>query len=189
MIPCVYGQTNYYVDALNGNNTNNGTGITTAWKTIQKACTAATPNSIVQIKAGTYHENIVVNISGTAGNGITIKNYMSDVVLIDGTGTTGTTMLQMANKNHLLFENLTIQNLTVADAQGILVETTGSGASTDLSFKNITVKNINWTSSASTVPTSNDNAQGFIAYGRDGGITNISIDSCRVFNKIGHHDN
>ena len=177
-------QTNYYVDALNGNNANNGASLISAWKTIQKACNSAIPNSVVQIKAGTYHENIVVTISGTAGNFITIKNYMNDVVLIDGTGTAGTTMLKITNKNFLCFENLTIQNLTVSDAQGILVETIGSGSSTNLLFKNIVIKNINWTSNPSTMPTSNDNAQGFIAYGGDGGITNITIDSCKVFSNI-----
>src|ERR1035437_584084 len=106
----VDGQTNYYVDALNGNDINTGTTLSTAWKTIQKACNTAIPNSVVQIKAGTYNENITVNISGTAGNFITIKNYMNDIVLIDGTGISGTTMLQITNKNYLSFENLTIRS-------------------------------------------------------------------------------
>ena len=55
-------QTNYYIDPINGNNANNGTSLITAWKTIQKACNAANPNSIVQIKAGTYNENLIVNV-------------------------------------------------------------------------------------------------------------------------------
>ncbi|MDP1744021.1 MAG: T9SS type A sorting domain-containing protein [Bacteroidota bacterium] len=179
-----FAQTNYFVDDINGNDLNNGTSLATAWKTIQKACNAATPNSIVQIKAGTYNENIVVNISGTPGNSITLKNYLNDVVLIDGTGTSGTAMLSVTDKNYLNFQNLTIQNLTVNDAQGILIETTGINSSTELSFKNITIKNINWTSNPLTIPTSSNNAQSFIAYGGDGGITNIMIDSCKVFNNI-----
>ena len=133
-----FAQSNYYVDGIIGNDANVGTSLTTAWKTIQKACNSAPPNSLVQIKGGIYFENIEVNISGTTGNPITIKNYMNEVVLIDGTGTTETTMLLLANKNYLNFQNLTIQNRTVNDAQGILVETTGSNTSTDLSFKNIT---------------------------------------------------
>jgi len=177
-------QTNYFVDDLSGNDLNNGTSLATAWKTIQNACNTATPNSVVQIKAGTYNENIVVNISGTPGNFITLKNYLNDVVLIDGTGTSGTTMLSITDKSFLNFQNLTIQNLTVNDAQGILIETTGNNSSTELSFKNITIKNINWTSNPLTIPASNNNAQSFIAYGGDGGITNITIDSCKVFNNI-----
>jgi hypothetical protein len=180
----VAAQTNYYVDATSGNDNNNGTSLGTAWKTIQKACNAAIPNSIVQIKAGTYHENIVVNVSGTTGNPIIFKNYPNDEVLIDGTGTNGTVMLSITNKNYLSFQNLTIQNKTAKDAQGVLVETTGSATATDLTFSNIIINNINWTSNASTIPTANDNAQGFIAYGRNGGITNLTIDGLKIFNNI-----
>jgi parallel beta-helix repeat protein len=179
-----FAQTLYYVDGINGNDGNNGTTTSTAWKTIQKACNSATPNSIVEIKGGTYSENIVVNITGTVGNPITIKNYLNDVVFIDGTGSNGTILLSITNKSYLRFQNLTIQNLITNDAQGILVETTGSSTSTGMSFKNITIQNISWTTNPSTIPTSNDNAQGFIAYGRDGGITNLTIDSCHVFNNI-----
>ncbi len=177
-------QTNLYVDGTSGNDNNNGTSLGTAWKTIQKACNTATPNSIVQIKAGTYHENIVLNVSGTSGNPIIIRNYMNDEVVIDGTGTTGTTLLSITNKNYLRFQNLTIQNKTAKDAQGVLVETTGSATSTALSFSNIIIKNINWTNNASTIPTDNDNAQGFIAYGRNGGISNLTIENSQVFNNI-----
>jgi Secretion system C-terminal sorting domain/Right handed beta helix region len=180
----IVAQTNYYVDKVTGSDSNNGLTLGTAWKTIQKSCNAATPNSIVQIKAGTYFENVVVNVTGTLGNFITFKNYMSDVVMIDGTGTSGVTILQMTNKNYLNFQNLIIQNKTIHDAQGILVATTGANTSTTLSFKNITIKNINWTASASTVPGFTDNAQGFIAYGANGGITNLILDSCNVFNNI-----
>ena len=180
----VAAQTNYYVDVVNGNDLNNGTSLSSTWKTIQKACNTATPNSIVQIKAGTYNENIVVNVSGTIGNPITIKNYLNDVVLIDGTIATGTTMLTISNKNYLNFENLTIQNRTVNNAQGILVETTGANTSTGLSFSNITISNINWINNAATIPTATDNAQAFIALGRNGGISNITIDNCHVFNNI-----
>lgn len=178
------GQTNYYVDKITGNDLNNGTSLATAWKTIQKACNSATPNSTVQIKGATYNENIIVNVSGTAPNPITFRNYMNDVVLIDGTGTAGTTMLKITNKNYLYFQNLTLQNLTVNMAQGILIETTGSNTSTTLSFKNITIKNINWINNPLTIPSSTNNAQGFIAYGRNGGITNVIIDSCQIYKNI-----
>jgi parallel beta-helix repeat protein len=177
-------QTIYYVDKATGIDANNGTSLATAWKTIQKACNSATPNSIVQIKAGTYNENVVVNVSGTLGNPITFKNYQNDVVMIDGTGTVGGTLLTITNKNYLNFQNITIQNKTVNDAQGVLVETSGTSTSTDLSFKNLVIKNIKWTSSAATVPNATKNAQGFIVYGRNGGIKNITIDSCQVFGNI-----
>ncbi|MBA2611908.1 MAG: T9SS type A sorting domain-containing protein [Bacteroidetes bacterium] len=177
-------QTNYYVDDVSGNNTNSGTSLAAAWKTIQKSANSATPNSTVYIKAGTYHENVVINVNGTVNNPITFRNYQSDIVMIDGVGTAGNTLLSISNKNYLNFLNLIIQNKTVNNAQGILVETTGLGTSTMLSFKNIVIKNINWNNNASAIPSAADNSQGFIAYGRNGGITNLTIDSCQVFNNI-----
>lgn len=178
-----FSQVNYYVDKVSGNNANNGSA-TAPWKTIQKAANSATPNSIVNIKAGTYNENVVINVSGTTGNYITFKNYANDNVIIDGTGTSGSTLLTITNKNYLKFENLTIQNKTVNDAQGVLVQTTGTNSSTDLTFKNLTIKNINWTAIKSTPANPNTNAQGLIVYGRNGGITNLTIDSCKVFDNI-----
>lgn len=177
-------QSTYFVDGINGNNNNNGISLLTAWKTIQKAANSATPNSTIYIKGGTYSENIAVNVSGTAGNPITFRNYADETVLIDGTATSGNTLLTITNKSHLHFKNLTVQNKTVNEAQGILVETTGAATATDLSFTNITVRNIRWTANAATIPTDTDNAQAFIIYGRDGGITNLMIDSCQVYDNI-----
>ncbi|ASK31020.1 hypothetical protein CEY12_13290 [Chryseobacterium sp. T16E-39] len=183
-----FSQVNYYVDKASGNNANNGSA-TAPWKTIQKAANSATPNSIVNIKAGTYNENVVINVSGTSGNYITFKNYSNDNVIIDGTGTSGSTLLTVTNKSYLKFKNLTIQNKTVNDAQGILVETTGTNSSTDLTFKNITIKNIKWNADKNKPVTENDNAQGLIVYGRNGGITNLTIDGCKVFdNYLGYSE-
>lgn len=183
-----FSQVNYYVDKASGNNANNGSAAA-PWKTIQKAANSATPNSIVNIKAGTYNENVVINVSGTSGNYITFKNYANDNVIIDGTGTTGSTLLTVTNKSYLKFENLTIQNKTVNDAQGVLVETTGANSSTDLTFRNITIKNIKWNADKNKPVTENDNAQGLIVYGRNGGITNLTIDGCKVFdNYLGYSE-
>jgi hypothetical protein len=180
----LFAQAPYFVDGINGDNSNNGTSLATAWKTIQKAANSTPPNSTVMIKGGTYHENIVINVSGTAGQPITFQNYAEEEVLIDGTGTSGSTMLAMTNKNHLRFINLTIQNKTVNEAQGILVETTGANTSTNLYFENIRVRNINWTASAATIPTDTDNAQAFIVYGRNGGVSNLTISNCEVSGNI-----
>jgi hypothetical protein len=177
-------QTNYFVDALAGNDANSGTTLLNAWKTIQHACNTAMPNSVVQIKGGTYHENVVVNVSGTNGNPITFRNYQNDSVYLDGTGTPGTTMLQITDKNYLDFRNIVVQNLTVNNAQGILVETTVTGTSTTIGFHRMIVRHINWTGSAATIPTSNDNAQAIIAYGRDKGMINLNLDSCQVYGNI-----
>lgn len=183
-------QTLYYVDGGHGNDLNNGTTELSAWKTIQKACNAATPNSIVQIKVGTYYENIVVNVSGTTGNPVIFKNYQQDEVIIDGNGTSGSALLTIQDKSHLRFEGLVLQHLNKKEAKGILVESTANAANpvTDLYFKNISVSDINWTNNKATLPGANDNAQAFIAYGRGTSaakaITNLVIDSCKFYNNI-----
>lgn len=180
----LHGQTLYFVDHANGNDNNGGTTLATAWKTIQKACNAATPNSVVQIRGGVYNENIFVNVSGTPGNPITFTSYGTESAVIDGAGITASTMLRITDRSYLTFLNLTIQNLTGNNAKGILIENTLNGSCSDLVFKSITIKNIKWTANASAIPTSSNNAQGFIAYGGNGGISNITIDGCQIYNNV-----
>jgi hypothetical protein len=46
------------------------------WRSIQKAMSSATPGSTVHIRGGTYAENLVVNVSGSAAAGyVTFQNY------------------------------------------------------------------------------------------------------------------
>jgi len=177
-------QTFYFVDGATGNDANSGTSLAKAWKTIEKACDSAKPNSIVYIKAGTYHENLVVHVSGTLGNPIEFRSYANDSVFIDGNGTGGTTMLYMREKSYLTFRNLVVQNLTVNNAQGIVVDSSSFVKTIAISFISMTVRHINWTASASTIPSSTDNAQGLIVYGGDSGLTNLVIDSCHVYSNI-----
>ena len=67
----------YYVDPVNGNDAGSGTQLS-PWRTIQKSMNAATPGSTVNIKAGTYHERLALNVSGTAANAPgTAGNYIT----------------------------------------------------------------------------------------------------------------
>lgn len=188
ILKSVVAQTIYYVDPVNGNDANNGTSLGTAWKTIQKSCNSATPNSVVEIKGGTYKESITVNVSGSAGNPITFRSYMNESVLIDGTGITGSTLLTIKDKSFLNFEKLTFQNLTKNNAIGILVECSASATVTALRFSKLSVSTINWTNNAGTKPGSNDNSQPFIAYGRGTtagkAITNLVVEDCEFYNNI-----
>jgi len=179
-----HAQTNYYVDAINGNDNYSGISQLNAWKTIQKACNSAIPNSIVQIKGGTYHENLTINVNGTSGNPIIFRNFGIDVVIIDGTGTTGTVMLEILDKHFLQFENLTIKNLTVNYAKGIHVNTTQNGSSSGLVFKNINISNIGWTNSTAAIPSASNNAWGMEIVGRNGGVTDVTVDGCNISNNI-----
>jgi len=177
-------QTTYYVDGVSGLDTHTGLSLVQAWKTVQKACASATPNSQVLIKGGTYHENLVMQVSGTAGNPILFRNYQQDSVYIDGTGLGGTTLMQITDKNYITLESLVFQNLTGNNAQGVLVESSVSGTSTGIELRKLIVRHINWTASPTTIPNQNDNSQALIVYGRDKGLTNLLIDSCQVYANI-----
>jgi len=178
----------YYVDGVNGNNTNNGTSTATAWRTIQKAFDAATPGSTTYIRGGTYNAQLTINVSGTAANPIEFRNYQNEVVLIDGTGLSANPMIDIQNKSNIILRNLTIQNLVINNAQGIQVVCTSSGNVSNLTFKNLIVKNISWTSNPATIPSSSKNSQPFIVYGegttQTNAATNIIVDSCEFLNNL-----
>ncbi|MBO9205472.1 MULTISPECIES: right-handed parallel beta-helix repeat-containing protein [Niastella] len=178
----------YYVDGAGGNDKNDGLTLATAWKTIQKSFDAAVAGSTVMIKGGTYFEQLAVHVSGTAGNPVTFTNYNNEQVIIEGSKISGTTILTITDKSFLIFRNLTIQNITKNNAVGILVSASKSGGVSDLIFRNVVLKNINWTSNASTKPNSNQNSQPFIAFGygaaQANAITNLVIDSCEFTGNI-----
>ena len=60
----------YYVDSINGSNTNPGTQ-SLPWKTIQKAANTLQTGDTVIVSAGTYPERVTITMSGTSGSMIT----------------------------------------------------------------------------------------------------------------------
>lgn len=177
-----WSQTNFYVDKTIGSDANNGLTVVTPWKTIQKAATMATANSIVHINAGIYYENVTVQTNGASGSPIVFTGYGGPVIL-DGTGTSGTTMLSISNRSNLTFENITIQNLVKSFARGISL-TTASGTCNNITFRNITVKNIKWTANSTDIPQDSNNAWGMYIRGQSGAITNLLIENCSVHDNV-----
>ena len=191
IVVCVFtskAQQSFYVDGTNGNDANNGTSLATAWKTIQKSFDNATAGSVVYIKGGTYKSQLSVNVSGTTDHPIEFRNYQNDSVYIDGTGLSANPMIDIEDDSNLIFRNLIIQNLVVNNAVGIQLVANANGSMFNITFKNLIIRNISWTSNPATKPTSSKNSQPFIAYGE--GITaanvmkNIIVDSCQLYNNI-----
>ena len=181
----------YYVDKSTGLDSNSGLTLLSPFKSIQKAASTAQAGSTILIKAGTYNENIILNISGTATNPIIFRNYNSDLVYIDGTGTStlpDTAMIQINGASHLEFRNLTIRNLLCKDAYGIVVFNNPTSGTTNLKFINISIHDIKWTQFPTTVPTINDNAHPFLVYGsgstQASAITNVLVDGCNIYNNV-----
>ncbi|PWA06115.1 T9SS type A sorting domain-containing protein [Flavobacterium psychrotolerans] len=183
---------NYYVDKVKGNDANNGLTLSTPWKTIQKAALTAQAGSTIFIKAGTYNENIIVTNSGTAGNPIVFRNFNTDLVYIDGTGTSkadGTALIKVYDASYLEFRNLILQNLLCPNATGFIVLNSPSIGITDIKVVNLTIHDIKWTPLSTTQPTSSlENAHPFVVNGsgttQETAITNITVEECKIYNNV-----
>lgn len=122
----------FYVSP-SGNDSDSGTSTSTPWQTIQKAMNSATAGSTVNIMAGTYQEELTMNVSGTSGNYITFQPYNfsvpaggcggytsvacgGDQVILDytylGTNTSQTPLFEIGGKSYIRVLGLTFQNFT-----------------------------------------------------------------------------
>jgi hypothetical protein len=76
--------TDYYV-ATDGNDANPGS-IATPWATIQYGVDQLSAGDTLYLRAGSYHEAVVMNnVDGTSGSPIVITNYQDEEVIINGT--------------------------------------------------------------------------------------------------------
>jgi len=77
MVSDAFAQTIYYLDATGGNNSNNGTSVSSAWKTISKVNSSSfSPNDQILFKRGeVWREELIVPSSGSEGNHILFGAY------------------------------------------------------------------------------------------------------------------
>jgi len=83
LISSSWAATTYFV-ANNGNDLNNGTSISTPFKTIQKAMGKVVAGDTVYVRGGTYREEITAYRGGSAGNYVTVAGYEKEVPVIKG---------------------------------------------------------------------------------------------------------
>ncbi len=76
--------TSYYVATSGGSDSNNGTSLTTPFKTIQKAAGLMVAGDTCYVRAGTYRETVTPAHSGASGQPITFSNYNGEVVTVSG---------------------------------------------------------------------------------------------------------
>jgi Secretion system C-terminal sorting domain/Right handed beta helix region len=168
--------TNYYVSST-GNDSNNGTSLNTAFKTIDYAVnySALTGGDVIYIRGGNYYERIIMQKSGTSdASRILIKNYNNEQPVIDGTGMLwdyidGVSGLFEIRSRYVTLDGIKVKNAVAnANAAGILVR----GPSTSF----VTVIRC---------VTENTRTSGIAIWGRtDGtdysGATDIRIESCDI---------
>ncbi len=113
-------QNNYYV-ATTGSDDNDGS-LDYPWETIEYGIDQLLAGNTLNIMSGTYNEKLYVNVSGSNSNFITIRNYNSDEVIIDGSNIPDATpVIEIEDQSFLIIEGLVITNNEMEDAQGILI--------------------------------------------------------------------
>ncbi|UCH94117.1 MAG: right-handed parallel beta-helix repeat-containing protein [Candidatus Aminicenantes bacterium] len=99
----------YYV-SKNGNDNNDGKSMDNAFRTISHAFEVVQPGEIIQVLAGTYDEEILLENSGNSSASITLKGE-ADATILDGQRVRSLG-IWCENCTNLIFENLEIRNYT-----------------------------------------------------------------------------
>ncbi len=86
-----------------------GSGDKEAYDSLAGAAAIASAGDIVEIRAGTYGEQLAPQNSGTASDPITFRSYNSENVVI--TGASLTPAIIISNRSHLIIEGLEIANV------------------------------------------------------------------------------
>ena len=92
--------TTFFVDNTGGSDLNDGLGLGSAFGTIQQAANIAQPGDTVEIRGGTYREQVSLPRSGTADNPIVFRAFNNEDVTITTTDLlTGFTQTPETNDN------------------------------------------------------------------------------------------
>ena len=162
------GDVTYYVDALNGNDDNDGTTPETAWKTLTKASSIRklTEGGKILLKTGcTWNgEQLLVNgAEGTVKNPIIIGSYGDGVEpIINGNGANWTVStkedlaaVHIKNSQNIVIENLEITNWDATAGEvgsykqsskllsGLVVENRDAGELANVTIRNNKIHDVN----------------------------------------------
>ncbi|MDO8185530.1 right-handed parallel beta-helix repeat-containing protein [Conexibacter sp. JD483] len=170
--------------APSGDDANPGTAAR-PWRTISRAARAATPGSVVDVRAGTYRELVDVRVSGRPGAPIVFRAHPGEHVTISGAGasaavSSGTRpLIRVDGRAHLRFEGFELTDHVDLSDRSVPVGVYVTGASHHVVLSGLDVHGIR---------TRGGNAHGIAVYGTDGRrpIHDVTISRNRVHdNKLG----
>ncbi len=164
----------YYVDT-GGNDLNSG-GLASPWRSIQHAVDAVGPGDTIHVRGGVYNEAIYFNRSGSAALGhITLKNYLDETPVLDGTGLTDEGLLHLENIAYVNIIGFQLRNLTTSKADTTPAGIWVSGTSHHLEIRDNVIHSIKNTADQG-------NAHGIAVYGESetASINNIVIDGNEI---------
>jgi len=145
----------YYIDAVGGNDANNGTSISTPWKNISKlnSLTVSAGTQIL-LKAGSTWtgQQLKFNGSGTSASPIIVNRYGTGAKpVLAGNGLIGQGVLYLYNQSYIEVNNLEITNLPSGasffnvnggDRRGVMVVIDNYGTANHLYFKNLDIHHV-----------------------------------------------
>lgn len=121
-----------------GNDKNPGT-LEKPFKKIKKALSIATPGTTVNVMDGIYKERVILPVSGTNDNPITLRNHEGNAPIVDGSGITWAGnwggLVDLNHKSHWVIEGIHLKN---SHAMGFGV---GYSESDNVLVRNITIRN------------------------------------------------
>ena len=180
----------FYV-APNGDDANPGTKAK-PWKTVQHAADAATPGTTVNIRGGSYCQQLAVKVSGNAEKGfIVFRSQPGEKAALDGSCLTpaeggprggGAAMVALTDVSYVRIEGLEVRNYRTDERRrtpaGIRVS--GSGSHIELVKNN--VHHIEQNFQGRDRPGSGGNGFGIAVYGTDAKapISDLLIDGNEV---------
>ncbi|UXX79406.1 DNRLRE domain-containing protein [Reichenbachiella carrageenanivorans] len=150
------GITGYFVDAINGNDANDGLTEATAWKTFTNVnATTFAANDTILLKAGnTWLEPLHPKGSGTSGNPIVITSYgVGPLPIIDAQGSLLpgfplSASIRLYNQEYWEITNVHVKNYAAHEETPLLknaIAITGDDYGTlhDINIRNVEVSDVN----------------------------------------------
>ncbi len=143
---------NYFVDAKNGSDSNNGLNASSAWKTLAKVSSFAfMPNDVISFQSGQRFIGVLsISSSGKKGAPVVYTSYgEGEPAIIDGNG--DSTAIYSCNKEYIRFKNLAVTNFRKGIMKssdlfdGIYIVNRDAGTLNYFHFENIRVFDVNST--------------------------------------------
>lgn len=140
--------TTYYVSSISGNDLNNGTSPSTAWKSLSKVNSITfQPGDQILFNAGSSWSGQLKPLgSGSSGNPIKIDMYGTGSKPIINGGGTDTASVLLSNQQYWEISNLEITNITsdvTQSRQGIYITASDFGTCNHIYIQNCNIHDVN----------------------------------------------
>ena len=158
-----------------GSDSSGSGAIEKPYATIGRALKGIKSGQTIYIRGGVYKEAITFNTSGKENAYITLRNYEGEEVILDHSGNSNETMIDLGGQSYIHIEGLELRNNTNKWAYGFYL---GNGES-NIVIKNNKIHDLY----ASKPSSSNSGANAIICYGEraDKAISNILIEGNEVY--------